>query len=469
MSSRSRDHLRRTIGFRLALWYSAFFIVGSLLLFALTYFLVAASLRQQDRDGIRARLQELAARYQTGGIGGLKRELALEPTLGRAAPFFVRVADPRDVTVFVELPDVRTRFDVRPLEYAPLPGAGSFIRLPARDDDAALEIASLRLPDGFVLQVGKSTEDRDRFLDRLLSIVAGVTVPVILVGVLGGAFLAARALRPIRHLIHTVGTIGSGAMDARVPVRHTGDELDELSMLFNAMLGRIAALIEGMRGALDTVAHDLRTPVARIRGVAEVALRDEQGLDACRDALADCVEEADHLRTMLNTLMDISEAETGALKLHREPVKVSSLVEDVLDLYRDVAEAKEIALSTAAPDALWWSVDRTRMRQVLANLLDNAIKYTPPGGRVHFAAAGADRAVTVTVKDTGIGMAPDELPHIWDRLYRGDRSRSQRGLGLGLSLVRAIVRAHGGDVQVKSAIGLGSAFTVSLPAASARI
>ena len=281
-----------------------------------------------------------------------------------------------------------------------------------------------------------------------------------------GFRLTVWALRPLRQIIDTVRAIDAGALSARVPRRQTGDELDELGGLFNNMLDRIATLITGMRGALDTVAHDLRTPIARLRSVAELALRSDQRLETLQQALADCIEESDQLLTMLNTLMDISEAETGTLKLALEPVNVASIVEAAVDLYRHVAEDKRIVVSTAADPALWLMADRSRMRQVLANLLDNAIKYTPMGGRVDIEAVLQQNLAVISVRDTGIGVMAHEVPRIWDRLYRGAHSRSERGLGLGLSLVRAIVMAHGGRIDVSNGPGGGAIFTIQLPVSS---
>lgn len=461
------DRARRTIGFRLTLWYAGAFILSSLILFALAYALLASSLRQYDLNSVRAKLRELGARYQAAGLEGLKKELATEELALRRKPFFIRIAGPRNTTIFMRIPDEWADFDLSPLEHAAIGGPGEVLQLPARDDESRLEIVSMRLPDGGLLQVGKSTEERDSFLERFRSIVAGVMIPVVLLGVAGGAVLAYRALRPIRQLIHTVRAIESGTMEARVPTRRTGDELDELGQLFNRMLDRIAVLIQGMRGALDTVAHDLRTPMTRLRGIAEVALRSDPGPDGCREALADCVEEADQLLTMLNTLMDISEAETGALKLNLEAVNIATLMEDAVNLYQDVAEEKGVTVSTIAPKELWLTADRNRMRQVLANLLDNAIKYTPRGGRIELGAHRQERTVVLSVRDTGMGLTPDELPKVWDRLYRGEASRSERGLGLGLSLVKAVVHAHRGHVEVSSAPGVGSVFTVVLPIPSA--
>jgi signal transduction histidine kinase len=466
MFLRPLDALRKTISFRLALWYSTFFILSTATLFALAYFLLDSTLQQHDRSSIEQRLHQLAAQYQATDFTGLKKELALETRLRKGKPFFIRIAGPRNTTVFVEIPDQWAEFDVNRLEHAPDPVA--LIRLSAKDDEAVLEIASTRLPDGGWLQVGKSTEERDSVLEIFGWIVAGIMLSMVVVGVLGGAFLARRALLPIRQLIQTVRAIESGAMEARVPVRQTGDELDELGVLFNGMLNKIAALVEGMRNTLDNAAHDLRTPVARIRGIAEIALRTEQEPDSYREALADCVEESDQLLQMLNTLMDISEAETGVLKLHLETVNIPELLADVIDLYQYVAEAKAITLSISTPQSIWLTADLNRLRQVMANLLDNAIKYTPEGGRIEVLALSLQNMVVIRVVDTGIGMTPDELSKIWDRLYRSDRSRSQRGLGLGLSLVKAFVEAHEGRVEASSVPGAGSVFTLTLPIAFAK-
>jgi signal transduction histidine kinase len=175
------------------------------------------------------------------------------------------------------------------------------------------------------------------------------------------------------------------------------------------------------------------------------------------------VEESDRLLTMLNTLMDISEAETGTLTLALEPVNISALLDDAVDLYREVAEEKALTVKTSAPQDLWVQADRHRLRQVVANLLDNAIKYTPPGGHIDCIAYHAETQAVLIVEDTGMGIAVEEIPKIWERLYRGDRSRTHRGLGLGLSLVKAVVQAHGGTVEVSSTPGAGSRFTLVLP------
>jgi len=288
--------------------------------------------------------------------------------------------------------------------------------------------------------------------------------------VLGGVALTRSALRPVRELASTLQRIvATGEISARVPARGGRDPLDELSRLVNGMLDRIESLIAGLTASLDDVAHDLRTPLARLRARVETALTRGGDAEACRDALADCLEESQRLHETLTSLLDISEAQHGAMKLRRERVDVSRLARDAVELYEDLAEDKSIVLTTRVAAGLELTGDRARLRQVLANLVDNALKYTPRGGHVELRASARLGGVVIEVADDGPGIPPEDQPRIFDRLYRGDQSRSQPGLGLGLSLVRAVMRAHGGRVSVHSAPGQGATFRVELPEPPASI
>jgi len=333
------------------------------------------------------------------------------------------------------------------------------------NEEGVYEYAFRQLPSGVTIIVGGDAKEREDILQEFKRIFLGITASVILVGVAVGALLANRALAPVRDLVATVASISRGSMSARVPTRGSGDELDELASLFNSMLDRISTLIQGMRDALDNVAHDLRTPLTRAKAVVETALQTKLDARDLREALMDIAEENERIQTTLTTLMDISEAETGTMRLDIRPVDLAGLIEEGAEIYEYLAQEKGIVLATDAPPGLYASADPGRVRQVLANLLDNALKYSKPGGRVSMNGINRDGRVLVTVRDEGEGVPASDIPRIFERLYRGDKSRSHRGLGLGLSLVQAVLKAHGGDITVESEVGRGSSFTFSLPAA----
>jgi signal transduction histidine kinase len=463
MSLKPLKNLRKTAGFRLTLWYSGIFSLSSLVLFGLTYFLLAFHLRENDQAVIETKLQALSILYEAGGMEDLRKDVAIEKDLKKKDPFLVRVAGEKNQTLFLNVPSQSAEFDFGELQAIPLQGGGQWVLLRSITGRTVFEIATSELLDGNMLQVGKSSKDRERVLLQFRKIFAIVIFPLLGLGFGGGIFLAVQTFRPIRHLIEAVRSVFAGKLETRVRIPHTVDELDELARLFNGMLEKIEALIKGMRDSLDNVAHDLRTPMARLRAGAETALRTEQNMDVYREALADCIDESDRILKMLNTLMDISEAETGIMKLDLKVFDLRTLTEETVDAYAFLAEEKNITIQHRIPSNLGLSADRNRIRQVIGNLLDNAIKYTPAGGRVELSAHVDGDNTAITVKDTGIGIAPEDLPRIWDRLFRGDQSRSLSGLGLGLSLVKAVVEAHKGRVEVRNEPIRGSAFTIYIP------
>ena len=458
--------ITRKFSIRLTIWYATISLVTTAILFGLAYALISSHFEKEDRTAIQQKQKGYANAYENEALDGLEPMVNAERELGKSFLYLIRVASPQGSTLFLSLPDQLgslSSFDQ--IQGIPLGEGFHPLRIISIKEDNQYEVGSFRLSDGNILQVGVNVKNREELLLQLREIFYGALIFSLIVSILGGYFLAYRALRPIRNLTVAIESITqTGDLKTRVTDNATQDELSELVRLFNNMQERIERLVQGMRDSLDNIAHDLRTPLTRLSVSAEVALTTGGGEHGYREALSDCLEESERIARILNALIDISEADAGTLHLRNENIVLHQLVDATLDLYRHVAEEKNIGLRTDIPEDIHLLVDSGKLQQIVSNLIDNAIKYTQDGGHVSIGAQRrGEEEVVITVTDTGSGIPENEIPNIWTRLYRGEKSRSERGMGLGLSIVLAFVRSLGGEISVQSSPGCGTAFIVKIP------
>lgn len=331
------------------------------------------------------------------------------------------------------------------------------------------QVKTTHLPDGRVLQVAKAT-DREHVLNailfRTLLIFVGLGTGLSLSG---GLWMMALTLRPINRVIADMSrVIKTGEPESGISgVSSRISELNTLGTMFGQMLQKNALLIRAMKDTLDNVAHDFRTPLARIRSAAETALssrRQPPDINALIGALAVIIEDCDNAKLQLQNLMDLRAMESGLIQLDRQRFDLAKTVAQVADFYAVLADEKNITMRIALPDGeVPVDGNADRLSQVVANLIDNAIKYTPRDGDISIALESAADKVILTVADNGIGIPADEQALVWQRLFRGSNARSEKGLGLGMSVIKSIVEAHGGTVSLTSEQGHGSRFVFSLP------
>jgi signal transduction histidine kinase len=462
------ESFRQSLALRIAAIYTVAFALGAAALFGVLYWTLANSLEARDLAALQLRAESYARAYEAGGALGLRVTLGTDSS-PEVRSLFIRLIGPDGVPVFTTVPADWVSPEVE--RHLVPDGWGGWnaqeihsVRIP-RDASRDLAVVSRLLSDGRLIQVARSTDSRAVLLAPLRRDFLTVGAAALLVSLVLATLLAWRATRPLRQAAATArAIIEKDDFTARIPNPAGSGELAVLARQLNSLLDKNAAHVRVLRETLDNLAHDMRTPLTRLRGTAEHALGDGGDPAEARSALAACVDETDHVLHLLEVLLDVSAAEAGVLPLRREKIDLSALAARAADLYREVAEAKGIRVVLDLAPAAPLDGDPVRIGQALSNLVDNALKYTPDGGTVTLATAVLPGTVTATVSDSGPGVPDAEREAVWRRLYRGDASRSQRGLGLGLTLVRAVAEAHGGTASVGDAPGGGARFQMGFPA-----
>ena len=444
--------LFRTTTFRLSLTYLALFSAAAIVAIVYIYWNTTVLLSRQLNQTIDAELKGLAEQYRAGGLDQLVRTVAERSATPGNSLYLVADSEGRRLAgnLSAVTPDLWN--SLGPVEFV-------YRRPAAGGVENRLAFAKVfRLPSGNRLIVGRDIEDR-RELARMVrsAMLWGLGVMAVF-GIGGGYWVSRKLLARIDALSDTSRTIMEGDLTGRLPVNGSGDELDRLAQSLNLMLARIEQLMAGLREVSDNIAHDLKTPLNRLRNRVEAALREPYGEPVYREALERTIEEADGLIKTFNALLSIARIEAGAGGENRESLDVSALLRDVAELYEPVAEERGLVLKADAQAPIFIRGDRQLLGQAIANLIDNAIKYgtseaaeNGPGAQpeVEVSAEAKGSMAEIVVTDRGPGVPASDRERVLDRFVRLEASRSEPGSGLGLSLVAAVARLHGGSLRLE--------------------
>jgi len=432
-------NLFRTSTFQLTVLYALMLAVSTVAVALFLYWATIGFLQRQTDSTIEVEITGLREQYRLLGLNGLSRVIGDRIRGGD---------DPEALYLFADR------------QFRPLAGnIGHWPELISRSDGwhsfthqqngkrVAARARVLALPEGLVLLVGRDISDLDRLLRLVGTALAWGGGLVIALALAGGIFMSKQVLRRVESINDTTRRIISGDLSQRVVTRGTGDEFDQLAGNLNRMLDQIEKLMGGIQHVGDSIAHDLRTPLTRLRYALEETAAGND-VDEMRERVQSAIEDADRLLATFSALLRIARIESGSYAIRKEPVSLPRLVEDAIELYNVVAEERTIQISSnlsAVPDV---SGDRDLIFQLVVNLIDNALKYSPEGGRVNLMVQGQAPSVVLTVSDSGCGIPGDQLDKVARRFYRGDKSRRHPGSGLGLSLVQAVADYHGASLSL---------------------
>jgi heavy metal sensor kinase len=462
------NSIRHTLAFRLTLWYAGIFMLTSCVAFLFFYFLITSVIRARTDQDLLGEARTLSSILKVQGMKAVRRQIIFEAQAAGEKKIFFRLLSldgqefsSSNMSYWRDIGVGKAAIEQLIGENRPV---FNTVSLPDRQHN--IRVLYAIVGRNIILQLGQSMENYTRFIEAFRKIFVTTMASLFIFAAIVGWFMARRALAGVEAVTRTARQISETSLKERVPVKKYQDEVDQLAITFNQMLDRIQTLVTGIREMSDNIAHDLKSPITRIRGISEVSLTTGASEKEYENMAASTVEECDRLLDIINTMLVISKTEAGVNKLDARELDIGAVVRDACELFQSSAEDKDLRLVCDVAGNFSISGDNRMIQRMIANLLDNAIKYTPAGGSVEVTVNTANHnAVTIAVKDTGIGISEKDIPHIFERFYRCDPSRSEAGIGLGLSFARAIARAHGGDITVFSAPEQGSTFTVTFPGA----
>ena len=466
MSSEKINSIRHSLAFRLTLWYAGIFMITSCVAFFFFYFLITSVIQDRTDQDLLDEARALTSTMKRNGTEAVKHQIIYKAQAAGERKVFFRLLSfdgqefsSSNTSAWLDIGVGKKAINQMIREKRPV-----FDSISLPDRRHKIRILYVHIGRNIILQLGHSMESYTRFIEAFRKIFVVTMASLFIFAVIVGWFMAKRALGGVESVTQTARHISNGSLEERVPVKKNQDEIDQLAITFNQMLDRIQTLVTGIREMSDNIAHDLKSPITRIRGLAEVSMTTNASKNEYQNMAASTIEECDRLLDMINTMLVISKTEAGVNQLDTSEMDIGAVARDACELFQAPAEDKDLKLNCDVSGTYSIYGDNRLIQRMIANLLDNAIKYTPDGGRIDVTAhAGHHSNVVLSIADTGIGISEKDRSRIFERFYRCDPSRSEAGIGLGLSFARAIARAHGGDITVASEVNGGSQFTITLP------
>ena len=460
-----RLNFTKTTVFRLTSWYLLMFGSLSLLVFGTLYFVLATYLHTQTDTELRDTAKEFKTLYADQGIIALQAEFTREAaSKGTGRVFFTLRTDSgaklasSDLSPWQEFSNA-----VKPVITLPSHTTLNFITQPVNNHLYPVRIVSTRAAKGHVLTIGTSLQSDQTMLAQYREIFFIALMLMLFFGGYIGWRLAYKSMEGIVNITKIASHIGRNDLSQRVALTNNSEEINALTNAFNLMLERISLLVDELQQMTDNVAHELRSPITRIRGMAEITLQNHENIEEYQEMAAMVVGSCDEVSEIINTILEIAKNGSGIAELTFEPLLLGELVVDAIDLFAPIAADKNVSLRyTSEAKNVMINGDRARLQRVIANLLDNAIKFTPTVGCIEVSLHQENSTIQLKIKDTGIGIEQQYLPFIFNRFFRVDQSRAAAGNGLGLSLVAAIIQAHNATISVHSD-STGSCFTLCFP------
>jgi heavy metal sensor kinase len=462
----------RSLRFRMTAWYASL-LAGALVLFSASVYIglrqyLDLSLQRLLIEEARSIGDELLINLPDKGPAWLKSEINEHYAPGVNGRF-ISVKRSDGAVVYLSDHPTNASFDPHSISVHSSAGAKEYstrVEIPGKHQ-LAIEQLSFSMPDGsqYWVAVGAPYQQVETVLHGLLVTLTGYLPLIISLAIGGGYWLTRRALRPIETITRQAEGITSTNLSQRLPVIQTGDELERLSKSLNGMITRLEKAFQHINRFSADASHELRTPLTILQLELESIAQHHQLPVHLADQIGSALEETQRLSRIVENLLTISRLDAGEGRMEKVRVDIGNIATSTAEQMHLLAEEKSISMRGNAAEEVWVEGDRSRLKQVVVNLIDNAIKYTPHGGMVIVTVSTDDRFARLEVGDNGIGIAPQALPYIFERFYRADKARSREsgGSGLGLAIVKAICSAHGGEVKVVSREGLGSNFIVELP------